>query len=50
MPGSLTPLEPWIASKIGQKAGPLDLKSLRAYQLARLNETLTRVREAQSLL
>jgi phenylacetate-CoA ligase len=40
---TLTPLEPWIAQKIGQEGRPLELEALRAYQLAKLNETLGRI-------
>ena len=45
MSSPLTPLEPWIAAKIGQGSGPLDHRALHAHQLARLNDTLTRVRK-----
>jgi len=39
-----TPLEPWIAEKIGSsREGPFR-ESIERYQLARLQETLTRVR------
>jgi phenylacetate-CoA ligase len=44
-PIPLTPLHPWIAGKIGCGGRPLDLGTLRAYQLAKLNETLARVQE-----
>ncbi len=40
MPVSLTPLEPWIAHKIGQSGGPLHRETLAAYQLTNLNRTL----------
>jgi phenylacetate-CoA ligase len=40
---TLTPLEPWIAQKIGQEERPLELEALRTYQLDRLNETLGRI-------
>jgi len=36
----LSPLEPWIAEKIGRGKQPLSEKSLTAYQLARLRGTL----------
>lgn len=39
----LTPLEAWIATKIDTKGRPLRLDHLRTYQLAKLNETLSRV-------
>jgi phenylacetate-CoA ligase len=42
---TLTPLEPWIAQKIGLEGRPLDLEALRTYQLAKLNETLALVQE-----
>jgi phenylacetate-CoA ligase len=41
----LTPLEPWIAAKIGCEGRPLSLEALRSYQLARLNGTLSLVQE-----
>ena len=42
----LTPLEPWIASRIGLAAGPrLTRDSLERYQLDRLAETLAYVAE-----
>lgn len=37
----LSPLEPWIAAKIGRPAPPLARAELEAYQLGRLNATLT---------
>jgi phenylacetate-CoA ligase len=37
---TLTPLEPWIAAKIGRSGLPLTREALSAYQLAKLNETL----------
>ena len=37
----LTPLEPWIAAKIGCEGRPLSLEALRSHQLAKLNETLS---------
>jgi phenylacetate-coenzyme A ligase PaaK-like adenylate-forming protein len=41
----LTPLEPWIAGKIGAHGPrPLDRRLLEAWQLERLNETLSLVR------
>lgn len=39
----LTPLEPWIAAKIGCAGQPLRREALGAYQLATLNETLALV-------
>jgi phenylacetate-CoA ligase len=36
-----TPLEPWIAAKIGCEGRPLSLEALCSYQLAKLNETLS---------
>jgi phenylacetate-CoA ligase len=42
-PVSLTPLEPWIAEKIGRAGRELARVDLDAYQLARLNETLSLV-------
>lgn len=36
----LTPLEPWIAHKIGLTGQQLDIKALQAWQLKKLNETL----------
>ena len=42
-PVPLTPLEPWIAAKIGSQGAGLSLEALRSYQLARLNETLSLV-------
>lgn len=39
-PAMLTPLEPWIAAKIGQEGQPLSQEALWSYQLARINETL----------
>ncbi len=43
---ALTPLEPWIARKIGVDAGAsLTRERLEAYQLARLRETLRWARE-----
>jgi phenylacetate-CoA ligase len=41
----LTPLEPWIAAKIGDDGRPLDPEHLRSHQLAKLNETLAWVAE-----
>jgi phenylacetate-CoA ligase len=41
----LTPLEPWIAAKIGEAGRQLSLDSLRSYQLVRLNETLAWVQD-----
>lgn len=41
----LTPLDPWIAAKIGQIGRPLDREVLHSYQLAKLNETLSHVRK-----
>lgn len=41
----LTPLDPWIAGKIGQTSRPLDREALHSYQLARLTETLSLVRK-----
>ncbi|MBN1320514.1 MAG: AMP-binding protein [Thermoleophilia bacterium] len=40
---AITPLEPWIAAKIGGEGRPLDLEALHHYQLERANETLFRV-------
>jgi len=40
-----TPLESWIAVKIGEEGRPLSLHSLRAYQLTKLNETLSRAQQ-----
>jgi phenylacetate-coenzyme A ligase PaaK-like adenylate-forming protein len=40
----LTPLESWIARKIGRAGHPFDRHTLRAYQLAKLNETLSLAR------
>ncbi len=39
----LTPLDPWIARKIGQ-AGPLTREAIEAYQLEKIRETLELVR------
>jgi phenylacetate-CoA ligase len=39
-PVPLTPLEPWIAEKIGRAGLPLARADLHAYQLAKLNEML----------
>jgi phenylacetate-coenzyme A ligase PaaK-like adenylate-forming protein len=36
----LSPLEPWIAARIGEPGTPLSATALRSYQLARLRETL----------
>lgn len=41
----VTPLEAWIAGKIGAPGVPLDVAALQSYQLARLNETLALVQE-----
>ncbi len=41
-----TPLEGWIAAKIGCEGRPLDLDTLRSYQLVRLKETLALAQEA----
>lgn len=40
----LTPLEPWIASRIGVRSPPVPSSALAAYQLERLRETLRLVR------
>ncbi len=47
---TLTPLEPWIAQKIGLDGRPLGLEALHTYQLAKLNETLTLCPDAQPVL
>ena len=39
-----TPLEAWIAARVGRRDGCLDLAELAVWQLARLNETLSRAR------
>ena len=39
-----SPLEPWIAGKIGGAGGQLSAATLAAYQLARLQDTLRLVR------
>lgn len=44
-PAPLTPLEPWIAGKIGCEGQPLSLQHLRSYQLSKLNETLSLAQE-----
>lgn len=44
-----TPLERWIAAKIGCEGRPLSLEALRSYQLARLNGTLALAQEASPL-
>jgi phenylacetate-CoA ligase len=44
-PVPLTPLEPWIAAKTGCSGQPLSLDALRAYQLAKLNATLSLAQE-----
>lgn len=36
----ITPLEAWIAAKIGREGQPLTLEALQSYQLSKLNETL----------
>ncbi len=36
----LTPLEPWIAHKIGQAGQPLTRAQLENYQIEKLRETL----------
>ena len=41
----ITPLDGWIASKVGSSVRPLDTCSLHAYQLERLNQTLALVQE-----
>jgi phenylacetate-CoA ligase len=41
----LSPLEPWIAAKIGAAGQPLARSSLEAHQLARLNDALRLVRD-----
>jgi phenylacetate-coenzyme A ligase PaaK-like adenylate-forming protein len=42
----LTPLEPWIKSKIGlREAEPLTRRALEAYQLGKLRETITHARQ-----
>jgi phenylacetate-coenzyme A ligase PaaK-like adenylate-forming protein len=45
----LTPLEPWIARKTGCAGHSLDRHTLRAYQLAKLNETLSLARQNSRL-
>lgn len=40
----LTPLDPWIAAKIGQDGGRADRPAIEAYQLEKLRETLRLVR------
>ena len=44
----ITPLEPWIATKIGGEGRPLSREALEAHQLTKLNEGLTRVQERSS--
>jgi phenylacetate-CoA ligase len=41
----ITPLEPWIASKLGRRAESLTRTALEAYQLQKLRETLHFARE-----
>ncbi len=41
----VTPVETWLAGKIGAPGASLDLSALRTFQLARLNETLAHVWE-----
>ncbi|MBN1629387.1 MAG: phenylacetate--CoA ligase family protein [Thermoleophilia bacterium] len=52
VPVAITPLDSWIAAKIGgherpnaAPVSPLSLEALESYQLAKLNETLSLVRE-----
>lgn len=40
----LTPLDPWIAAKVGQDGGRADRLAIEAYQLEKLRETLHLVR------
>jgi phenylacetate-CoA ligase len=47
-PVPLTPLEPWIAAKIGEEGRPLSPEALRSYQLASLNRTLSLVQRASA--
>lgn len=41
----VTPLESWIASKIGLEGRPLGIEALHGYQLERLNKTLSLVQD-----
>lgn len=40
----ITPLEAWVAGKVGVKGGRMTRQQLEAYQLARLNEIIAKVR------